>query len=273
MNTVDNSAPIQNDGAQVAPTPLETENKPAPTAGPADTAAGEQPPADGQPPKPRDRSAEKRISKLTQKYEAAQREIGRMQGLLEAKAPQPSGPDPTARPEASQFTKYEDYIEALTDWKTEQKLTQRETSTRERASRGEAIQAEAQRSKAVLDKLAAAGKDIEGFDEVIETITSDDFRVSRTMRDYLGEAEHAAPLAQWLAENPKEAARIADMDPAVAVRALEKAEARLGAKAPPRTTNAPPPVPTVGGRSTANFDPNKASMDDYAVYWKQRQKA
>jgi hypothetical protein len=123
--------------------------------------------------------------------------------------------------------------------------------------------------KATLDRVRDAGRDIEDFDEVLEALHELPV-LSRTTIDYLGEADHPAQLAQWLTDNPKEAARIASLDPAVAVRALEKVDAKLK-PAPKKTTQAPPPVPTVGGRSSPNFDPEKASMDEYAAHWKARQ--
>lgn len=219
---------------------------PEATTGPVDSTAGEQ----DQQPKPeegerrRDRSAEKRIRRLTKQAEDALRDAGYWRGVAEARAagtqaepsdgtqPQPRQPNPSTQIDP----------------------------------------ANAEAAKSVLERLEEAGKDIEDFDEVIETITSEDFTISRTMRDFLGEAERPAHLAQWLAQNPKEAARIARLEPAVAVRALEKAEARLPAAkpTPKKVTGAPPPVSTVGGSSTASFDPQKADMDDFAA-WRRRQ--
>ena len=219
---------------------------PEATPGPADTAAGEQEPQakpeEGD--RKRDRSAEKRIRRLTKQAEDALRDAGYWRGVAEARAagtqpeptadgtPQPRQPNPSAQIDP----------------------------------------ANAEAAKTVIERLEESGKDIEDFDEVMETITSQDFSISRTMRDFLGESDRPAHLAQWLAQNPKEAARIARLEPAVAVRALEKAEARLpAAKAPPKkVTGAPPPVSTVGGGSTSSFDPNKAGMDDFAK-WRRRQ--
>lgn len=219
---------------------------PEATTGPADTAAGEQEPqapSSEEDKRKRDRSAEKRIRRLTKQAEDALRDAGYWRGVAEARAagtqpeptegqPQPRQPNPSAQIDP----------------------------------------ANAEAAKTVIERLEESGKDIEDFDEVMETITSEDFSISRTMRDFLGESDRPAHLAQWLAQNPKEAARIARLEPAVAVRALEKAEARLpAAKAPPKkVTGAPPPVSTVGGGSTASFDPNKAGMDDFAK-WRRRQ--
>lgn len=221
---------------------------PEATPGPADTAAGEQEPQakpeEGD--RKRDRSAEKRIRRLTKQAEDALRDAGYWRGVAEARAA-------AQQPEPTEGTQPQP----------------RQPNPPERID-----PANADAAKAVIERLEEAGKDIEDFDEVMETITSDDFTISRTMRDFLGEADRPAHLAQWLAQNPKEAARIARLEPAVAVRALEKAEARLPAAkpTPKKVTGAQPPVSTVGGGSTATFDPQKADMDDYGK-WRVRQKA
>lgn len=125
-------------------------------------------------------------------------------------------------------------------------------------------------ARSVRERIEDAGEEIEGFDKVMDTITSDSFPINRVMMDFLGETDKPAEMAKWLSDNPSEARRISRLSDAVAVRALERAEAKLSAKPVPKTTTAPPPVPTVGGRSTPAFDPEKASMEDYAAHWKAK---
>lgn len=128
----------------------------------------------------------------------------------------------------------------------------------------------AEHARSVVERIEDAGEEIEGFDKVMETITAESFPINRVIMDFLGETEKPADMAKWLADNPSEARRISRMSDAVAVRALEKAEARLATKPAPKITNAPPPPPTVNGRGTPSFDPEKASMDDYAKHWAER---
>ncbi len=140
---------------------------------------------------------------------------------------------------------------------------------RQTRSPSPADEAQAEHNRSILERIEDAGEE---YEAVVEKITAPSFPINVVMRDYLGEADKPAELAKWLADNPKEARRISLLSDAVAVRALERAEARLPAKAAPaRTTNAPPPPPTVGGRSTPNFDPAKASMEEYAEVWHARQ--
>lgn len=133
-----------------------------------------------------------------------------------------------------------------------------------------AAQAFAEHRDAIMERVEDAGDGIEGFEKVMDTIQADTFPGTRVMLDFLGDSDRPADVAKWLAENPGEARKISRMSDVMAVRALEKAEAKLSAKPAPKTTQAPPPVPTVGGRSTPSFDPDKASMEDYAAHWKAK---
>lgn len=133
-----------------------------------------------------------------------------------------------------------------------------------------AAQAFTEHRDTIMERVEDAGDGIEGFDKVMETIRADTFPGTRVMLDFLGDSDKPAEVARWLADNPGEARKISRMSDVMAVRALEKAEAKLSAKPAPKTTTAPPPVPTVGGRSTPGFDPEKASMDDYASHWRAK---
>lgn len=121
-----------------------------------------------------------------------------------------------------------------------------------------------------MDRLEDAGDAIEGFDKVMSTITANAFPMTTVMRDFLGASDKPAEMAVWLSENPNEAHRISLQSDVVAHRSMERAEAKLTAKPVPRASTAPPPVPTVGGRSTPNFDGEKASMNEYAADWNRR---
>jgi hypothetical protein len=226
---------------EVAPPP--GGEAPAPTPASADTAVpGEPQPEQGK----RDRKVEKRISRLTQKVDSLSEQVGYWRGIAEAHARQP-GQQPSNEGEPP-------------------------TERRQPASRNSAAdEAAAELGRSIFARIEEAGEGIEGFDEVMDKITADNFPINVAMRDYLATSDRPAEVAKYLAEHPKEAQQICALGERAADRAMERIEAKL-AKAPPKkTTQAPPPVPTVGGRSTAEFDPEKASMDEYAAHWKERQ--
>lgn len=244
---------------------------PATTTGPADTADSGQPTGEGDKPQPqRDRRAEKRIASLTRKYEETLTEVGRLRGMLESRTPQTAqATEPDAKPQPSQFKSYDDYVEALTDWKTDQKLNARDTEQQKTArTQAEASKAN-ERDQALADRLISDGKDVEDFEDVMRTITAPDFPVSAAMRDYLEDTPRPALMAQWLAENPDQARLVYGMNSAKATRELDKVAATL--TKPAQVSKAPPPGPTVGGRAVVSRSPEEQSMEEYAVGWRERQ--
>lgn len=235
---LDNPATDSVASGTVAP-PNQAGEQPGSTPAPVDTTASEGNAEDKDTSERQNRRDSRAFATLRRENRDLNRALGRLQAMVEAKVSQPAQPtepdqQPQARPQAAPPSP---------DYET---------------------------ARMVLERLEDAGQDIEGFDDVMETITEPSFPMSATARDYLAISEHPAQMAQWMAKNKSEVARISRLEPAVAVKALEKAEARLSAKPAPKITKAPPPPTTVGGSSTASFDPAKASMDDYAK-WRMRQ--
>jgi hypothetical protein len=241
---------------------------PDPTTGPADTAVGEQPTeGEVEQPKPsRDRRAEKRIASLTRKNDEAQREIGYWKALAEKSSQQPAA-QANAKPQPNQYPSYDEYVDALTDWKLEQRLVKAEAPQPKEQPQPTSSKTKP-RNEALVERLVESGKDIEDFQDVLRVITAPGYPISEAMRDYLEDAEQPALMAQWYADNPRKALRISGMDPVDAEAELDKVAATLAR--PARTTTAPPPGPTVGGRAVATRDPAKMDMDEYAAHWKQR---
>jgi hypothetical protein len=131
--------------------------------------------------------------------------------------------------------------------------------------------AQADLNRSILERIEDEGEE---YEEVVEKITARNFPMTVAMRDYLATSDKAALVAKALADDPKEARRISLLSERAADRAMERLEQGIKpAKAAPKTSTAPPPVPTVGGRSSPSFDPEKASMEEFAVDWHARQAA
>jgi hypothetical protein len=73
-----------------------------------------------------------------------------------------------------------------------------------------------------------------------------DIPFSQAMIDALAVSEQPAQIAHHLGTNPTEAARIAGLPPQLQGYELAKLESRLASQ--PKTTAAPAPPSTVGGR-------------------------
>jgi hypothetical protein len=68
-----------------------------------------------------------------------------------------------------------------------------------------------------------------------------------------------------------EAVQLASMPAHMRIAHVARLEARLSAPKPKPVTNAPAPVPTVGGGAAASKDPERMSVDDWMA-WRNSQR-
>lgn len=274
---VDTNAQLNNDATVQSntgdTTPVAADNSPDSAPGttgdtPADTPS--------EPDKGKaDAGLQKAINRLTRQRGDAERRAMRLEAELEVyRKVSPPQPQPQARAselKESDFANYGEFVRA------QAREIAREELAAERAeqSKGEATKA-AQTTRQAFEREAAeqakaAGIDFEDSWEKLLALPKED--VSEVAAAYFFEgAENKAALVHHFASDPDELARISHLPPIQAVRELARLDARLGAAKPPaRTSSAPPPVPTVGGRSVATRDPKDMSMDEYASHWSARQ--
>lgn len=126
------------------------------------------------------------------------------------------------RPILDQFEDYDEYIEAITDWKTEQAIEKREQKRAESDKQAKAQQEQEATIRAYQERAAQLGKP--DFDQVVQSIPV-----------YLGEATQVAiytsekgpEIAYYLGQNHQEAAQIAGMTPHQQMLAVGRLEAKL----------------------------------------------
>lgn len=255
--------PTPEEPAKAAPEPV--------VDAPAEQAAAEEVPAEAEvDDQDRDEKGrfkpnrvQERIDELTRKAGEKEREAAYWRGVAEAAKPKDAEPAKAdGKPKAEDFTSYDEYVDALTDWKVDQKLQTRDAKA-EGAKRAETWTQRAEAAKATIPDL----------DSVLAQSVAP---MSQAMAEVLRDAEHGPELAYHLAKNPAESERIARLSPMAAARELGKLEASLTtptqAPAPPapkRVTNAPaPPTPIGSGRSTEG-SPGNMSMPEYREYRKK----
>lgn len=228
-----------------------------------------------------------RIDELTRQRREAEREAAywRQRATAQgqpgqAPAAQPAAPKPA--PDKATFATYDEYVEALADWKAEQKV---EAAMRRRDAE-QASRAEAQAREATAQtwdqRQAAARQALPDYDQVLDAA---DVPISQAMQEILLESEHGPRLAYHLAKNPTEAQRIAGLSDRAAAHALGRLEASLAAAAPPPpssspsapaappVSSAPPPIKPLGSQSAqAANDPNRMSQAEYEA-WRAKQGA
>ena len=248
-------------------TPEAPEVTPAATTEPVATPQGETPaPAEVQKEaEPAKTFTQAELDAIVQKEKAKAARIAESRAMkariealernLQQQAQPSQQPQNTDRPTRANFASDDDYVEAMADWKLEQrdKATRaaRETQQRtELANRTEAVYSEAER---------LPGFDRDAFDSL---------PLTPAIAAALVDSDVSAKLMHYMAQNPEEVAKIANLPPARQAAAIGRMEAKVDV-APP-VSNAPPPMKPVGTRGSAsNSDLGRASMEEYIA---QRQK-
>lgn len=200
---------------------------------------------------------QKRIDKLSKKASALEQEkdYWRDQALRNQKpdekaAPVETKPDFSKRPNANDFDSHDAYIEAVTDWKVEQKL-----SGERQKQRDDTIKiAEQQKLENHRERVTKFAESHDDWDDVIEAVGKT--QLSLTVQEAILNSSQGPELMYELAKNPKELKRICSLSPVAAAMELGKIEGRVGSpdkesKTKKQTTNAPAPVKPVRTKGTA----------------------
>lgn len=206
---------------------------------------------------------QRRIDKLTAK-------IHELEGRLATPAAQPKAEEtkpaaPQDKPKLESFDSYDAYVEALTDWK----LEQREKARREAEAKDKA-EAEVQAKLSTWEQSQKAAREKhDDYDDALESVAH--IKVPREIQRAIVESDQKAELAYHLAKNPGELERIVALEPLKAAIEIGKLEAKLTqppAEPKPRVSAAPKPPKPVTPVAT----PTKTiyDADDYQAYRKLR---
>lgn len=214
-----------------------------------------------------------RIDELTRKVRENEREAAFWRARAEA-AEKPPAP-PAVKPTPDKFDDYGAYVEALTDWKTDEKL--KVTLEARDKQQTEKEQTETRQST-WQQRKAEAAKAIPDLDAVL---SASEVPLSLNVQAELLDSEFGPQIAYHLDKHPELAEKLNGMTETQVAREIGRLEATMTAPAPvvegeppadppepapvveAKVTKAPPPVKPIGqGRSTA-IDLSKAGMDDY----------
>ena len=219
-------------------------------------------------------TAEERIAQLESTIEKIRKGAGIKETLAAAEsstakpepAPQPqyTRPKPAIDgkgPDGKPYATYEDYIEDLTDWKTEQT-----------DAKNQRVAAEQAQSKEFWSKVNESRTRYENFDEVVQptaTAINTDAKIPAAIKQLLNESEVLPDILFTLGSDPAELAKFVKMakeTPGNAIRYIALTESliaeELEGKATPKAeetpakpkTQAPKPPSEVGGRAAAPPD-------------------
>jgi hypothetical protein len=222
---------------------------------------------------------QRRIDRLTEERAQLAAEVERLKGGTAGGDAGGKPEEPKARPAVENFDTYDEYVEALTDWQAERKLSARITEERERVEKAAAETAERAKYTQFADRAKVAAEKYPDFEAVAY---SDEVPVSATMRECILSSDVGAELAYYLGKNPAEAERIAGLEGLAAARAMGRIEARIEAEAAgkptaekqkPKLPGAPAPITPLAPSSRKDFNIlDEETAGDFAAWEKQRLK-
>lgn len=264
----------------------EVEERPVPT-GDVQVDSGQEaapePTAEKKEDKPVPRAVDKRIDKLTREKGELQRRVEELETKFQA---QNAPPPPEAKkeekvvetadkPTPDKYQTYEEYLEAMAEYKADQKIDAR---LRKMAEEEEKQQVEAAH-KTIVDgyneKVAEFKKDHEDFDDVVG---STDIALPQGVISTIVEMENGPAVAYYISAHPEEAKKIAGAPMLSAIAMIGKISAQLekaaapaapAGKSPDRkpvVSGAPPPIKPLGGhgiRASVDLNDPELSYEDY----------
>lgn len=213
----------------------------------------------------------RKIDRLTRENEQLRAQLAATQqpAPQPAPAPPPKPAEPPGKPHLRDFKTLEEYQEALTDWKMDQREAARQT-----AAAAEKLQADWQSAE------TAARTAHPDYDEIIQSVRAPEGPGVPAMRQAMLEDEAGGEVLYHLATHPEELERIAAMQPISAVREIGKLAARLAPpsdaenkKPPPRVSSAPKPPPPLSrpsGQAVKDSIYDEETAADYTRWAKAR---
>lgn len=165
--------------------------------------------------------------------------------------------EPIGKPKADKFKTHEDYVEALTDWKIEQ----REKSNEQKKNEAQVKTEFQKKGETFQARISEFKKTNDDFDDLMADTNVD---VPVYVQEIFLTSEIGPALMYELAKNPKELARISKLSPIPAALEMGKLEAKLSGTSTKaesketKITKAPEPIKTVGAKGGSL----KKSIDD-----------
>ena len=223
-------------------------------------------------PKERD-PVQRRIDEITKKRREAERErdFERTKRIeLESELKKAKSVIPQAdKPKVENFETELAYLEALSDWKVEQKFkVESEKALKETASVDEKTAID-ETYQELDDKMEKGRKKYADFNELV---LDEDLKISESMVEAILLSDTAEDVLYYLGKHPEEAADIAKLSPLKIAHEFGKIEAKLSAPPPKKkTTTAPEPIIPVKTTGVIEQDPSNMNPREYRA-WRERNK-
>ena len=209
---------------------------------------------------------QKRIDKLTREKEHWKEQALQALTAKPVASQATESPKATGKPQVDDFKTHAEYVEALTDWKVDEKV--RSFEAKQNAEKAKTVQATVEQT--FLEKQKEFKAATPDFDEVMADA---DIQVSRAVLEEISTNDHGPALQYFLAKNPDEAGRLSKLTPLALAREVGRIESRFVTAPSAKTatvTKAPaPPNPVSRSTSTSGPDPEKMSISEYTA-WRRK---
>lgn len=248
--------------AELETQPVADQEQQQPAAEPSETPAESQRPSKN----------EQIIEALKRSRDGWREEANKWHQMATAKAgPQeqakPQVPQQPEKPRQDQFENYDDYLEALADYKAEVKITTRLQQEEERRRAEEERRYYEAQQRSHFEKIAQASQK---YPEVQNMISDSYFPVSKNMlHAVMDSEEHSSEILYYLATHKDEAAQIYRLNPVATVRAIGRIERDIEVqkRTTKQPTKAPEPIRPITGTGQASIKPiEDMSVDEYIAY-------
>lgn len=222
---------------------------------------------------------QKKISRLEEEKEYWRRKA--LEGFTDKPQKQDQKPKaedaPPKKPDPKDFETYDEYSEALTDWKVDEKLRKAEETRQADAKQAQFKETQRTKVQRYEEGIAEAQKAYEDFDEVIEDY---DGPLTIGMQQALLDSDMGPQVAYHIAKNPKLGEKMAGMTILQINKEVAKIEARLERQAKgkgegtatKKTSKSPPPIDPVKGSSKSRKSPDDQSYEEYLKEREQRRR-
>lgn len=216
--------------------------------------------------------AKKERDEIQRRFDEAQSELEKLRGGKQVAEPAKAAPE--GKPKADDFETYEEYTEALTDWKIEQRETAREQAKMDEAfaktvkervnSFQERIASHLQANPDFWDKVSP---DVVSLRPLSTMAPNEPKGALNALAEHFITSEHGPALMMYFTDHPDEIQRFSALHPITFGVELGKIEVGLGAASTAtvpksQASKARPPVRPVTGSPTTDPD----EIDDDAPF-------
>lgn len=174
------------------------------------------------------------------------------------------------KPSLDQYESYDDYTEALADWKY--KVNDAEKSAKQEAEKVTQRRSEIQKS--FIERIEKFKESTPDYDEVVADIA--DMDLSTAVFEAVAESDLSAELTYYFGNNIDDLERINKLTPLHAAREIGRIEAKLStpeAKPIKKQSSAPDPVSPVGGsKASVSPDTSKFTDAEWDRYYKEQRR-